>query len=81
MEDRDFKLPPKSRDVYLYFPYRMLRIFPTVMLFGNLDLTTGERLGRKRFIVTRPRKITNSQIILGKWSGYRFEKRCLKKRN
>jgi dolichyl-diphosphooligosaccharide--protein glycosyltransferase/undecaprenyl-diphosphooligosaccharide--protein glycosyltransferase len=35
-------LPEKSRDIYFYMPYRMLTIFPTVMLFGNIDLETGE---------------------------------------
>jgi dolichyl-diphosphooligosaccharide--protein glycosyltransferase/undecaprenyl-diphosphooligosaccharide--protein glycosyltransferase len=35
-------LPEKSRDIYLYMPYRMLTIFPTVMLFGNIDLKTGK---------------------------------------
>ena len=42
LEDRDYKLPEKTRDIYLYLPYRMLRIFPTVAVFGNLDLTTGK---------------------------------------
>jgi dolichyl-diphosphooligosaccharide--protein glycosyltransferase/undecaprenyl-diphosphooligosaccharide--protein glycosyltransferase len=37
-----YALPPKTRDIYLYLPYRMLRIFPTVAVFGNLDLTTGK---------------------------------------
>jgi len=37
-----YEIPPKTRDIYLYLPYRMLSIFPTVMVFGNLDLTTGK---------------------------------------
>ncbi|RLA69221.1 MAG: peptide-binding protein, partial [Epsilonproteobacteria bacterium] len=32
----------KTRDIYLYLPYRMLSIFPTVAVFGNLNLTTGK---------------------------------------
>jgi len=35
-------LPVKTRDVYLYLPYRMMDIFPTVALFSNLDLHTGK---------------------------------------
>ncbi len=35
-------LPAKTRDVYYYLPLRMLDIFPTVVLFSNLDLKTGE---------------------------------------
>ena len=42
LEDSEYKLPKKTRDIYLYLPYRMLRIFPTVAVFGNLDLTTGK---------------------------------------
>ena len=42
LDDNAFKLPSKTRDIYLYFPYRMMRIFPTVAIFGNLDLSTGE---------------------------------------
>jgi len=41
LEDPDFKLPKKSRDIYLFLPNRMLNIFPTVGLFSNLDLVTG----------------------------------------
>jgi len=42
LENNTYPLPKKTRDVYLYFPYRMLNIFPTVAVFGNLDLTTGK---------------------------------------
>jgi dolichyl-diphosphooligosaccharide--protein glycosyltransferase/undecaprenyl-diphosphooligosaccharide--protein glycosyltransferase len=54
LRDKNFKLPKKTRDVFLYLPYRMFEIFPTVMLFGNLDLTTGKELGLRRFIITIP---------------------------
>ena len=43
VESGAYELPKKTRDIYLYLPYRMLRIFPTVAVFGNLDLTTGKR--------------------------------------
>ncbi|MDD3592287.1 MAG: peptide-binding protein, partial [Sulfurovum sp.] len=44
LELPSYTLPPKTRDIYLYFPYRMLNIFPTVTQFGNLDLNTGKPL-------------------------------------
>ncbi|NKQ41721.1 MAG: peptide-binding protein [Sulfurovum sp.] len=44
LEDSSYKLPKKTREVYLYLPYRMMNIFPTVMVFGNLDLNTGKKL-------------------------------------
>ncbi|MDM5272398.1 peptide-binding protein [Sulfurovum sp. zt1-1] len=49
LELSSYKLPPKTRDIYLYLPYRMLRIFPTVVQFGNLDLTTGKPLRELMF--------------------------------
>jgi dolichyl-diphosphooligosaccharide--protein glycosyltransferase/undecaprenyl-diphosphooligosaccharide--protein glycosyltransferase len=33
-------------------PYRMMNIFPTVMVFGNLDLTTGKALRQAHFYPT-----------------------------
>ena len=42
LESDLYTLPKKTRDIFLYLPYRMLNIFPTVAVFGNLDLTTGK---------------------------------------
>ena len=42
LENGAYILPKKTRDIYLYLPFRMLNIFPTVAVFGNLDLTTGK---------------------------------------
>ena len=44
------ELPKKSCDVYLYLPYRMLDIFPTVAIFSGLDLASGERYPRHTFL-------------------------------
>ena len=52
LENENYALPEKSRDVYLYLPYRMLNIFPTVAVFGNLDLTTGKAERRITFYPT-----------------------------
>ena len=41
LKSSDYKLPIKTRDIYLYLPYRMLNIFPTVNVFSNLDLEDG----------------------------------------
>ncbi len=43
LKSDSYTLPPKTRDIYLYLPYRMLNIFPTVDLFSNLDLETGKK--------------------------------------
>jgi dolichyl-diphosphooligosaccharide--protein glycosyltransferase/undecaprenyl-diphosphooligosaccharide--protein glycosyltransferase len=44
LDNPNYKLPKKTRDIYLYLPYRMLNIYPTVTLFGNLDLNTGKMI-------------------------------------
>lgn len=38
----DFKLPEKTRDVYLYLPYRMMEIYPTVQIFSAVDPLSGQ---------------------------------------
>jgi dolichyl-diphosphooligosaccharide--protein glycosyltransferase/undecaprenyl-diphosphooligosaccharide--protein glycosyltransferase len=53
LEDPNYTLPKKTRDVYLYLPYRMMRIFPTVAVFGNLDLTTGQEERKIAFYPTQ----------------------------
>jgi dolichyl-diphosphooligosaccharide--protein glycosyltransferase/undecaprenyl-diphosphooligosaccharide--protein glycosyltransferase len=57
LKDGSIKTPPKSRDIYLYMPYKMLNIFPTVAVFGNMNLTTGNP---KRKIVFSPLKATQA---------------------
>ena len=42
LESGSYKLPKKTRDVFLYLPFRMMNILPTVAIFGNIDLTTGK---------------------------------------
>ncbi len=41
LESKDYKLPPKSRDIYLYLPYRMLELIPVIAQFSDIDLESG----------------------------------------
>jgi len=59
LESNHYRLPEKTRDIYLYLPYRMLNIFPTVAVFGNLDLRTGKQERRMMFYPTRVVKNNN----------------------
>ena len=59
-----YALPTKSRDIYLYLPYRMLRIFPTVCVFGNLDLNTGKKLRNITFYPTSAASKKDDNIVL-----------------
>jgi len=62
LESGGMKLPQKTRDIYLYLPYRMLNIFPTVTVFGNLDLMTGKAERKVQFYPTRAIKDNNGVL-------------------
>ena len=38
LKDPNAPLPPKSRDVFLFMPYEILRIFPTILSFSSRNL-------------------------------------------
>lgn len=61
----DMELPQKSRDVYLYLPYRMLEIYPTVASFSNLDLMSGEQKKQPFYFISRNARENGSLIELG----------------
>ncbi|MEA3352453.1 MAG: STT3 domain-containing protein [Campylobacterota bacterium] len=61
----DYKLPLKTRDIFLYLPQRMLNIFPTVTVFSNLDLVTGNKKARPFFYQSRRFKDNADVIELG----------------
>ena len=63
--DLSVELPSKSRDVYLYLPWRMNAIFPTVSVFSNIDLTTGRKKRRPLFMATVATKNTKDRIYFG----------------
>jgi len=64
IEGNTVAIPPKSREIYLYLPYRMMGIFPTVMVFGNIDLTTGKRVRDAMFYPAYIKSSTGGMIIL-----------------
>jgi dolichyl-diphosphooligosaccharide--protein glycosyltransferase/undecaprenyl-diphosphooligosaccharide--protein glycosyltransferase len=60
----NFKLPKKSRDIYLYMPSKSIRIFPVITQFANLDLTTGKKIRDIMFYSGYIRSITKGVISL-----------------
>lgn len=60
----DIKLPKKSRDIYFYIPYKMLRLYLTMELFSNLDLMTGKKGKSSFFYETNNFKETKNFIDL-----------------
>ncbi len=65
ISSKDFKLPEKTRDVYIYLPFRMLNIFPTVNLFSNLDLLSGQTYPNPFFYFARNFQDKGNEIHLG----------------
>lgn len=60
----DFKLPAKTRDVFLYMPFRMMRIFPTVAVFGNINLETGRKERNVHFYPSSIASQQGGKVIL-----------------
>jgi len=71
LENGTYDIPEKSRDIFLYLPYRMLNIFPTVAIFGNIDLTTGKAERNMAFYPTNV--INNTNGILTFQNGIVFD--------
>jgi len=71
LENGTYDMPEKSRDIFLYLPYRMLNIFPTVAIFGNLDLTTGKPERKIAFYPTNA--TSNNKGILSFQNGIVFD--------
>ncbi len=78
LERSDYLLPKKTRDVYLYLPYRMLRIFPTVGVFGNLNLKTGRRERNIIFYPTQIAQQNASNLIMRNGIVFNFQKGLVK---
>ncbi len=64
LQSSEYKLPKKTRDIYLYMPYRMLNIFPTVAVFGNLDLSTGKAERRISFYPSYAMSNNNGILVM-----------------
>ena len=71
LEDVSYSLPKKTRDIFLYLPYRMLNIFPTVTVFGNLDLTTGKKERKVSFYPAHA--VSNENGIIAFNNGIHFD--------
>ncbi len=65
ISDKNFTLPAKTRDVYIYLPLRMLNIFPTVTLFSNIDLLSGTAYPAPFFYHTQSFQDVGAEINLG----------------
>lgn len=64
LENGTYALPKKTRDIYLYLPYRMMNIYPTVAIFGNLDLNTGKKKRKITFYPSTVKANNKGKILL-----------------
>ena len=64
MKSADYKLPKKTRDIYLYLPYRMMNILPTIALFSNLNLKTGQPTRNVMFYSSSLAGKQNGKVIM-----------------
>jgi hypothetical protein len=80
LASQDYHPPEKSREVYLFFPYEILRIFPTIMGFSyrNLFMTKqlnqypGGRAPKAMSILRDARREGNSLVFA---NGFRLDRR------
>jgi len=49
LKNDNFKTAPKTRDVYLFLPFEMFEIFPTIKLFSDVDLISGQQASEPYF--------------------------------
>ncbi len=66
------QLPEKTRDIYYYLPLRMMDIFPTVGLFSQIDLKSGNQAIKPFFYQSRSIRDDGRTIHMG--SGISFDK-------
>ncbi|MBN2870341.1 MAG: peptide transporter [Campylobacterales bacterium] len=72
-------LPKATRDVYLYLPFRMMEIIPTVTLFSYLDLKNPDnKLQQPFFYITGAIQDTGKTVELGNGLSILKEKSILK---
>lgn len=62
--ETEIELPSKTRDIYLYLPYKMLNIYPTIRVFSNLNLMTGENYKAPFYFTSRSFKENKEKILL-----------------
>ncbi|MBD3796176.1 MAG: peptide transporter [Campylobacterales bacterium] len=59
------QLPEKTTDVYLFLPFRMLNIYPTITYFSYINLMNGVQSPQPLFYVSRNFQDAGDAIALG----------------
>ena len=53
-ESPNFKLPPKTQDTFIFLPYEILRIFPTILSFSSRNLFFSGNEGSNSAAIREP---------------------------
>ena len=77
----DIKLPEKTRDIYLYLPYRMLDIYPVVQKFSNINLMNGDIKKVPFYFVSKRFKQVESTVNLGNGISFDLKSKTVKINN
>lgn len=65
LNNKSFNLPKKTRDIYFYLPDSMMHIFPVVLQFSRLDLTSGAEYDNVLFYIGAPYAIKSEGVDIG----------------
>jgi len=49
LKNKNFKLPQKTRDIFLYLPFRMIETFNSIIPFSNIDFKSGKIIANPYF--------------------------------
>ena len=75
MKDSNYTLPPKTREVFLFMPYEILRIFPTILSFSSRNLYFPTPAGKVRrdppMIILRNGKRQGNSVVFD--GGHRMD--------
>ena len=64
-------IPKATREVFLYMPYRMIDILPTVKVFSNIDLGTGKKITNPFFY--KSNTIQQNKAVVDFGSGVTYD--------
>jgi len=62
----DIKMPKKTRDVFLYMPWNMMGILPTIRRFSDIDLKSGKPLAHHMFFFSQRYKKIDDRLYMSR---------------
>jgi dolichyl-diphosphooligosaccharide--protein glycosyltransferase/undecaprenyl-diphosphooligosaccharide--protein glycosyltransferase len=75
--ETNITLPEKTRDIYIYLPFRMSNIYPTVDIFSNIDLMSGEMKKQNLFFLSRNFRQNGDVVDLGRGVAFNVKSKTI----